>query len=180
MAYRNAEEQVSKKLREKILKRDNYTCKYCGKKFPAEYLQIDHIRPVCLGGDNRESNLTTSCWKCNNEKGTKRIIEFEDEKDRTELDERYRQKVRNYGYYTNYIKKVFASNGFNSSMLSRPQIDRYVKANIKNDEDFEVFKMRLKEIGVEGMKKELFGFFVSEGRKRLNRIKSKEKAEKSH
>ena len=65
-------------------------------------------------------------------------------------------------------------------MLSRPQIDRYVKANIKNDEDFEVFKMRLKEIGAEGMKKELFGFFVSEGRKRLNHIKSKEKAEKSH
>jgi len=168
MAYRSPEEQVSKKLREKILKRDNYTCKYCRKKFPAEDLQIDHIRPVCLGGDNRESNLTTACWKCNNEKGTNLMPELETEENKRDFDERYRQKVKNYGYYTNYIKKVFVSSGVDCLMLSRPQINRYVKANIKNDEDFENFKIKLKEIGAGGMKKEFLRFFASESRKRLN------------
>lgn len=171
MAYRSPEEAVSKKLREKILKRDNYTCKYCGKKFSDEDLQIDHIRPVCLGGDNRESNLTTACWKCNNEKGTSLMPELETEENKRDFDERYRQKVKNYGYYTNYIKKVFVSSGVDCLMLSRPQIDRYVKSNIKNDEDFENFKTKLKEIGADGMKKEFLRFFVIEGRKRLNRKK---------
>lgn len=169
MAYRNAEEQVSKKLREKILKRDNYTCKYCGKKFPTEYLQIDHIRPVCLGGDNRESNLATACWKCNNEKGTSLMPEFETEENKRDFNERYRQKVRNYGYYTNYIKKIFTSNGVSGIQMSRPQIDRYVKANIKNDDDFEIFKGKLRENGFEEIKREIFRFLIDDTRKKKNR-----------
>lgn len=137
---RSKEELVSRKLKLKILERDNYTCKYCGKSFPMEKLTIDHIRPVCLGGDSRESNLTTACWRCNNLKGTKRIRGLECEEDKKELDERYREKVRSYGYYTNYIKKVFSKNEIN---MSRPQIDKFVKANIKTDEDFAEFKKEL-------------------------------------
>lgn len=54
-------------LRFRILKRDNFTCKYCGKT-PVEddvKLQVDHIDPKSQGGLFREDNLITSCVFCN-------------------------------------------------------------------------------------------------------------------
>ncbi len=54
-------------LRFKILKRDNFTCQYCGRK-PIEdntKLMVDHIIPRSKGGTNEESNLKTSCEACN-------------------------------------------------------------------------------------------------------------------
>lgn len=180
MAYRSKEEQVSKKLREKILKRDNYTCQYCRKQFSVEDLEIDHIRPVCLGGDSRESNLVTSCWKCNQAKGTKRIFGMESEEDKKEFNERYRNKVISYGYYTNYIKKVYTSNGVSGVRMSRPQIDRYVKANIKNDSDFEVFKERLKEIGFKEMDREIIRFLMDDTRKKKEQRKLRAATKKAN
>ena len=99
---------LSQNLREEIFKRDNYTCRYCGKKFRKNMLDVDHIRPVCLGGDNRESNVATSCITCNRQnKKERRFFEYEDSDSQNEFDENYRKIVRNYGYYTNYIKKIF-------------------------------------------------------------------------
>lgn len=149
---REKDERVSKELKRKIFERDNYTCKYCGQKFEVGDLEIDHIRPVCLGGDSRESNLATSCMHCNRKKGFQRYYEFESEEDKKEFDERYREKVRSYGYYTNYIKKVLSSNG---RKTSRTLIDRYVKKKIKNDEDFEEFRKRLREKGVSEINREI-------------------------
>ncbi len=51
-----------------ILKRDNFTCQYCGKKPPEVELEVDHIIPLSKGGSNEEKNLTTSCERCNYEK----------------------------------------------------------------------------------------------------------------
>lgn len=48
-----------------------------------------------------------------------------------------------------YIRKVFTKNGV---IMTRPQIDRYVNAYIKNDSDFDDFKTELREIGCENMK----------------------------
>lgn len=52
-----------------ILKRDNFTCQYCGAT-PSDgaKLVIDHIYPVALGGKNEESNYVTACSKCNSAK----------------------------------------------------------------------------------------------------------------
>lgn len=61
-------------LREKIKKRDNYTCKICGlstKDEPNLLLEIDHIIPLAKGGLSTEDNLQTLCWKCNRTKGSK-------------------------------------------------------------------------------------------------------------
>jgi hypothetical protein len=54
----------SKKLA--ILKRDNYTCGYCGA--TGVELEIDHIKPVSKGGTNEQTNLITACKKCNRDK----------------------------------------------------------------------------------------------------------------
>lgn len=65
---------MTKKLREYIKKRDNYTCCACGNSTHAEpnlLLEIDHIIPVAKGGLTEESNLQTLCWKCNRSKSDK-------------------------------------------------------------------------------------------------------------
>ena len=53
------------KLRFEVLKRDNFTCQYCGKKHPEVELEVDHVHPVSKGGQNDVNNLITSCKDCN-------------------------------------------------------------------------------------------------------------------
>lgn len=68
-------------LREKIKKRDNYTCKNCGlstSNEPNLLLEIDHIIPLSKNGQTTEENLQTLCWKCNRKKGAKIIQNLED------------------------------------------------------------------------------------------------------
>lgn len=65
---------MTKKLREYIKNRDNYTCCNCGNSTHLEpnlLLEIDHIIPIAKGGFTEESNLQTLCWKCNRAKGDK-------------------------------------------------------------------------------------------------------------
>lgn len=56
---------ISKKMRFEVLKRDSFTCQYCGKMPPDTTLHIDHIKPVSKGGKNTMLNLVTSCVDCN-------------------------------------------------------------------------------------------------------------------
>ena len=65
---------MTKKLREYIKTRDNFTCCTCGNSTYAEpnlLLEIDHIIPVAKGGRTVEDNLRTLCWKCNRAKSDK-------------------------------------------------------------------------------------------------------------
>lgn len=67
---------MTKKLRDHIKKRDNFTCCNCGNSTYAEpnlLLEIDHIIPVAKGGCTVEDNLQTLCWKCNRAKSDKII-----------------------------------------------------------------------------------------------------------
>ncbi|OUQ13887.1 hypothetical protein B5E87_04735 [Massilimicrobiota sp. An142] len=69
---KNQRKLMTKKLRDKIKKRDNYTCQKCGKYMPDEVgLHIDHIIPVSKGGKSVESNLQVLCSKCNGKKTNK-------------------------------------------------------------------------------------------------------------
>jgi 5-methylcytosine-specific restriction endonuclease McrA len=49
------------------LRRDEYTCQYCGQKTP--HLTIDHIIPRSLGGNHTWQNLVAACPACNHHKG---------------------------------------------------------------------------------------------------------------
>lgn len=62
MAPRKA---ISKRVRFEVMKRDSFTCQYCGKSAPEVILHIDHIKPVSKGGNNGILNLVTSCQSCN-------------------------------------------------------------------------------------------------------------------
>ena len=59
---------ISPELRLKIMKRDGYTCVYCGAYGANAELEIDHIVPHAKGGSNHPGNLTVSCRSCNSKK----------------------------------------------------------------------------------------------------------------
>jgi hypothetical protein len=61
---------VSKRLRFEILRRDNYTCRYCGKNAAETELHVDHVLAVALGGKDEATNLVTSCEPCNTGKAS--------------------------------------------------------------------------------------------------------------
>lgn len=54
--------------RNRIYKRDNYECVYCGSH---KNLTLDHVIPKSKGGTNDWTNLVTSCIKCNLKKADK-------------------------------------------------------------------------------------------------------------
>lgn len=56
---------VSRGKRFRVLARDNFRCVYCGATPSETELHIDHLFPVCEGGDDSESNLVTACADCN-------------------------------------------------------------------------------------------------------------------
>lgn len=59
-------------MREYILKRDHFTCRYCESPVTNKTANIDHVRPWKLGGRTIESNLVTCCQPCNARKGNQK------------------------------------------------------------------------------------------------------------
>ena len=58
--------------RRRVLKRDDYTCQYCGS---TKNLTIDHVIPKSKGGNNGWTNLVACCQRCNSNKGDKTLEE---------------------------------------------------------------------------------------------------------
>jgi CRISPR/Cas system Type II protein with McrA/HNH and RuvC-like nuclease domain len=65
-------------VRFEILRRDGFTCRYCGRKAPLVSLQVDHIVPWSRGGTDNLSNLVTSCFECNIGKSDKLLTRSKD------------------------------------------------------------------------------------------------------
>ncbi|MEE9172956.1 MAG: HNH endonuclease [candidate division NC10 bacterium] len=53
-----------------ILKRDGYTCQYCGRN-GSERMTIDHVVPRFLGGKTIWENVVSACRSCNTRKGNR-------------------------------------------------------------------------------------------------------------
>ena len=62
--------------RDRVFARDDYRCVYCGKRFSAGELSVDHVEPRVRGGDQSTGNLVTACKGCNTLKGARRVSEF--------------------------------------------------------------------------------------------------------
>ena len=54
--------------RENILVRDDCVCQYCGKKFKAEELTLDHVFPKSRFGPDIWENIVACCKECNQKK----------------------------------------------------------------------------------------------------------------
>lgn len=69
-ASRPGRESLSKrlgKIAKQIAERDGHKCAYCGatKESSGTYLQLDHLTPKSLGGEDVATNLITCCRSCN-------------------------------------------------------------------------------------------------------------------
>ena len=53
--------------RKNILRRDNYTCQYCGD--IENTLTVDHVYPKSRGGESSWTNVVIACKPCNVKKG---------------------------------------------------------------------------------------------------------------
>jgi len=56
--------------RTNVFLRDGFRCQYCGEKRPSE-LNYDHVRPRFRGGKTVWENIVTSCYACNDRKGSR-------------------------------------------------------------------------------------------------------------
>lgn len=88
-------------LRFDVLKRDNFTCRYCGAKAPETVLNVDHVIPRAKGGKDDPLNLVTACFDCNHGKFTKGLGEASAIDQLTVESQRYRvaqhrENVRQY------------------------------------------------------------------------------------
>ena len=66
-------EAISGPLRYKVLKKSYNVCALCNKK---KELEIDHIQPVSLGGNNDLKNLQALCRTCNAQKNNQDNTDF--------------------------------------------------------------------------------------------------------
>lgn len=96
---------VSTRTRFEVFKRDNFTCRYCGRKSPEVILEVDHITPICEGGSDDQINLTTSCWDCNRGKAgvsLNEVITAEDPHDKAIL---ILEQERQLAEYNEVVRK---------------------------------------------------------------------------
>lgn len=57
--------------RENVYIRDNYTCQYCGEKFSAKQLTLDHVVPASQNGPKNWTNVVSACRDCNQRKANR-------------------------------------------------------------------------------------------------------------
>jgi 5-methylcytosine-specific restriction endonuclease McrA len=74
-----ARDPLPARLRFRILGRDGFRCRYCGRPgdAPGVVLHVDHVVPVAAGGTTSEDNLRTACEECNLGKGTRAVVASE-------------------------------------------------------------------------------------------------------
>lgn len=60
---------MKRSKRMNILEDANFTCYYCGWIGNEFTMSVDHKRPVCRGGTDKNKNLVCCCRDCNNQKG---------------------------------------------------------------------------------------------------------------
>jgi 5-methylcytosine-specific restriction endonuclease McrA len=54
-----------------IFTRDGFRCQYCGEKKEMDELNYDHVVPRVRGGKTVWENIVTSCYACNDRKGSR-------------------------------------------------------------------------------------------------------------
>lgn len=69
MKYDKVPKREVKFNRKNILARDENECQYCGRKYSASALSIDHVIPKSRGGKSTWTNAVAACHACNTRKG---------------------------------------------------------------------------------------------------------------
>lgn len=80
--HRSNRRKIHPAVRLAVYERDNWQCLYCGQSFapvgqgsaPEDqelgiWLELDHVKPYSLDGDDSEGNLRSACSTCNRKRG---------------------------------------------------------------------------------------------------------------
>lgn len=59
-----SEKRKRKYFRDQVIERDDKTCQVCGFKFSLGDLEVHHIHPFALGGEDSVENLVCLCKRC--------------------------------------------------------------------------------------------------------------------
>ena len=89
---RNGSTTRWRKIRLSILKRDNYTCYYCGVNTANS---VDHLTPLDKGGDDNFTNLVAACSTCNYSKGSRTEEQYIKDRNRKHK----RRMMNNNGFF---------------------------------------------------------------------------------
>ncbi len=63
------ERSISPNVRQAVLDRDDYICRYCGRR--SQTMEVDHVSPMSRGGMSTLDNLVTACRECNRKKSSR-------------------------------------------------------------------------------------------------------------
>ncbi len=66
-----ASKQSVRFSRVNVMTRDGFRCQYCGVKKEMRELNYDHVVPRVRGGKTEWENIVTSCYACNDRKGSR-------------------------------------------------------------------------------------------------------------
>jgi 5-methylcytosine-specific restriction endonuclease McrA len=74
---RRARDPIRAQMRFRVLQRDGFRCRYCGRSgsAPGVVLHVDHVVPLAAGGGSTEHNLVTACEECNLGKSTMALLQ---------------------------------------------------------------------------------------------------------
>jgi 5-methylcytosine-specific restriction endonuclease McrA len=74
---RRARDPIRAQMRFRVLQRDGFRCRYCGRSgsAPGVVLHVDHVVPLAAGGTSTEDNLLTACEECNLGKSTMALLQ---------------------------------------------------------------------------------------------------------
>lgn len=99
--------QSVKFSRKNVLSRDEYTCQYCHRQFPASDLTLDHVIPISRGGKTTWDNVVTACKKCNRKKGGRIPKEAQMPNPRPKAPPVYLHMVRHKTYHQSWKKYLY-------------------------------------------------------------------------
>lgn len=68
--------KLSKEERQEVYRMCNGHCAYCGKEIEYKDMQVDHIKPLKIGGEDELANMLPACRSCNHYKATLDIEGF--------------------------------------------------------------------------------------------------------
>src|SRR5664280_1364086 len=73
---RRARDPIRAQMRFRVLQRDGFRCRYCGRpgSAPGVVLHVDHVVPLASGGTSTEDNLLTACEECNLGKAARAVV----------------------------------------------------------------------------------------------------------
>lgn len=68
--------KLTKRERQVVYDKCGGHCAYCGAELPISRMQVDHVDPIALTGEDTLDNMLPSCRSCNNYKHTLTLEKF--------------------------------------------------------------------------------------------------------